>query len=67
MILMQSRKKLSWLFLGISKQILFSKLCYKNIVKKLEIKFYNQLLDTWYVFIMIEPEHLNEILQEDIF
>ena len=61
------QKKISWLFLGISKEILFSKLCYKNIVKKPEIQFYDQLLDTWYDFIMIEPENLNEILQEDIF
>ena len=60
-------KQISWLFLGISKEILFSKLCYKNIVKKPEIQFYDQLLDTWYDFIMIEPENLNEILQEDFF
>ena len=60
-------KQISWLFLGISKEILFSKFCYKNIVKKPEIQFDGQLLDTWYEFIMIEPENLNEILQEDIF
>ena len=55
-------KLISWLFLGISKEILFSKYCYKNIFKKPEIKFYDQLLDTWYDFIMIQPQNINEIL-----
>ena len=54
-------------FLGVSKEILSSKFCYRHILKKPEIQFDDQLLDTWYDFIMIEPQNINKILQEDIF
>ena len=59
-------KVLSWLLMGINKEMLFSRLDQK-FIKVPAIKFYVQVLNIWYDFMNIVPESNLDILNENLF
>ena len=56
-------KALSWHFLNIEKDFLFTKLNFKDIHCP-QTEFYTQLLNSWFSFIKIEPKNKNDVLNE---
>ena len=60
-------KHVSWFFLDISLEQIFSKLKPKFLNRNNNIAFYADLLNTWYDFISKAPGNIEEVLNEKIF
>ena len=60
-------KILSWFFLPIEKNVLFSKLGYQNIRNKCVVPYYDQVIKIWFDFVCVSPRNKQEILEEQLF
>ena len=60
-------KYISWLMLGIDKNLLFSRINLVLLNGNCLSPFYGQFLDIWYELIDIEPKSPSDIVHENIF
>ena len=49
-------KVLSWFFLGIKKESLFSKTVYEYLERSCLVSFYDQVLKYWFNFVCDDPK-----------
>ena len=60
-------KVVSWKLLGIKKELLFTKLGFKNLKANSRLHFYSQILKTWFDLVSVSPNTKNEILEECLY